>query len=103
MSIDRIGRDFTFGEGKSLILELMRESGSHLFANLAEFNIAASQSDVASILHAEWYMNVHRDHKKVREPIQLPRPWSAGGADQVSADERAEYEQQLRARSAFAE
>lgn len=47
-------------------------------------------------------MNVHRDREASKEPIKLPRPWSAvdPNAD-VTAEQRAELEQKLLARSAL--
>lgn len=80
----------------------MRETGSHLFAALRDYDWAASYSDIAQMLHAEWYMNVHRDTKASREPIRLPRPWSEKDPNaDVTADQRAELEQKLLARSAL--
>lgn len=102
MSIDRMGQDFTLGEARDLLIELMRESGSHLFADMAGYDLAASQSDLATILHAEWYMNVHRDRKKHKKDIQLPRPWSEKKPNAgVTPERRAELVAELERRSAL--
>ena len=84
------------------MLELRRETGSHLATKARGWDWAASFSDVATILHTEWYMNVHRDREVSKEPIKLPRPWSAvdPNAD-VTAEQRAELEQKLLERSAL--
>jgi len=69
---------------------------------MAGFDWAASYADIAGILHAEWYMNVHRDTKTAKEPIKLPRPWSAKDPNaDVTAAERAELERKLLERSAL--
>lgn len=86
------------------MLELMRETGSHLFADLAGYDRAASQADIAAIIHAESYLNVHRDTKRSKKPIQLPRPWSPKDPNaDVTPERRAELVQQLRKRSVFAD
>lgn len=80
----------------------MKETGSHLFAEMRDYDWPASYADIAGILHAEWYMNVHRDTKASKEPIKLPRPWSDKDPNaDVTAEERAELEQKLLARSAL--
>ncbi|MFI8593727.1 hypothetical protein ACIGCK_04765 [Microbacterium sp. NPDC078428] len=64
---------------------------------------AASQADVAAIIHAEAFMNVHRDPKKRRDPFTLPGPWSTKDPNaDVTPERRAELEEQLGRRSAFA-
>ncbi|MGI0521782.1 hypothetical protein [Microbacterium maritypicum] len=62
----------------------------------------ASDADVAVITLAEWFANVHRDTEKAREPFRFPRPWSERDPNaDVTAQERAELEQKLLARSAL--
>lgn len=92
----------TYGEALLLVTELLRETGSHLHADLTGMDFAASQSDLAVILHAEWFINVNRDPKVLKEPVKLSRPWleKKPNAD-VTASRRAELEQQLERRSAF--
>lgn len=53
-------------------------------------------------MHAEWFMNVHRDREQVPESIRLPRPWPdvESNAD-VTAERRSELEQELLSRSAM--
>lgn len=84
------------------MFELLKETGSHLFAALREYDWVASYSDIAHMLHAEWFMNVHRDTKASKEPFQLPRPWSTKDPNaDVTAEQRAELEQKLLERSAL--
>ena len=102
MPLSSIGEEITYGEAIHLVSGLMRETGSHLVMSLREWDWAASNADIAAITHAEWYMNVHRDTKASKEPIKLPRPWSEKDPNaDVTAEERAELEQQLLARSAL--
>lgn len=77
LSIDDLGLTVTWGEAIDLVSELTRESGSHLFAALAGFRFAASQADLAGIVHAEAFLNVNRDAKEYPEPIRLPSPISS--------------------------
>jgi hypothetical protein len=85
-----------------LVTELLRETGSHLHADATGLDFAASQADLATILHAEWFINANRDQKVLKEPIKLARPWLAKppNAD-VTPARRAELERQLERRSAF--
>lgn len=80
----------------------MTETGSHLFAALRGYDWPASYTAIAQMIHAEWYMNVHRDREASREPIRLPRPWPVKDPNaDVTAEQRAELEQALLARSAL--
>lgn len=67
------------------------------------FDFAASQADVATILHAEWYRNMTRPYLKKSPPVELPRPF---GKKKPNADvtpaQRAELMAQLEERSAIA-
>ena len=76
MSIDALGRTVTWGEAIDLIEVLTATPGTHLHAALADWAWPATVAELAAIDHAEWYMNRHRDTKKHRELIELPRPWS---------------------------
>ena len=86
-----------------LATELIRETGSHLHADLTGMQFAGSQAERAGIQHAEWYMNVHRDRKRSKKDIELAGPWGKPkpNAD-VTPERRAELQQQLERRSAFA-
>lgn len=102
LPLSSIGGEVTYGEAILLISELKRETGSHLVMSLRGWDWSASNADIALITHAEWYMNVHRDTKASKEPIKLPRPWSEKDPNaDVTAQERAELEQKLLARSAL--
>ena len=83
-------------------MELRRETGSHLFAEVNDYEWAASNAEIAQIVHAEWYANVHRDRDAVKEPLRFPRPWREKDPNaDVTAEKRAELEQMLLARSAI--
>lgn len=102
MSIDGIGREFTYGEGFDLILELMRETGSHLYASMVGLDLAGTQAEQAQILHAQGWVNRHRDTKRFPKPIELPGPWPKHDPNaDVSAEQRRELMDQLEARSVF--
>jgi hypothetical protein len=101
--LSEVGGPVSHGEAIALIAEMGRETGSHLYADLAGFTVAATQADLASIIHAEWYINVHRDQKKSK-PVELPKPFTREVAEEPVSDERRdELRAQLRARSAFRE
>ncbi|WP_404474847.1 hypothetical protein [Microbacterium aerolatum] len=69
---------------------------------MRDYDWPASYADIAQLLHAEWYMNVHRDRDSSKEPIRLPRPWSTKGPNaDVTTEELAELTEQLLARSAL--
>lgn len=69
---------------------------------MRDYEWPASYVEIAQILHAEWYLNVHRDREASKEPIRLPRPWSTKDPNaDVTAEQRAELEQTLLARSAL--
>lgn len=103
LSIDRIGRDFTYGEAVDLILELMRETGSHLYAESSGYDrYAMSVGDLAALVHAEAYLNVNRDREKRKQPFDLGRPWGPKDPNaDLTPEERAALIDQLRARSVF--
>lgn len=104
MRLSRIGRDYTYGEADRWIRGLFKESGSHLFAEQNDYKVAASHADVATILHAQAWMNWHRDSKVTPEPILLPGPWRREDSNaDVTPERRAELEAELNARSAFPE
>lgn len=74
LSIADLGDTVTWGEATLLITELGKETGSHLFAALAGYRVAASQAELAAVLHAEAFVNAHRDREKHPEPFRLPSP-----------------------------
>lgn len=103
VSVDNIRvSGVTPGEAIDLIDELQRELGSHLVADLAGWKFATTYGDLLALTHAEAFMNVNRDRKKQRTPIELFRPWeSEAERAQVSPEERARLRAQLLERSAF--
>lgn len=97
-----LGEQITFGEGKHLIAELRRDTGSHTYASEQGYVWIASFAEIAQIAHAEWYMNAHRDRTEAPEPLCLPRPWPATDENaDVTAERRAELEAELLSRSAI--
>ncbi|MEU4016177.1 hypothetical protein AB0E56_13040 [Microbacterium sp. NPDC028030] len=73
-----------------------------MFAALRGYDWVAAHADVALITLAEWFVNVHRNTDKAKEPIRFPRPWpDADAAPSVTPDELAELTEKLLARSAL--
>ena len=71
---------------------------------MSGLDLAASQAELSTILHAEWYVNMPRPHvKKLKKPVMLPRPWvpKKPNAD-VTPERRRELLAQLERRSAIA-
>jgi hypothetical protein len=101
LSLRDIGESITYGEALHLVFELRKESGSHTHMARWHLSETASLADLATIRHAEWYMN---GHKKENTPeIELPRPWQAPDPNaDVTPERRAELKAQLQRRSAFA-
>lgn len=63
---------------------------------------AATQAEVAAILHAEWFMNVNRDREAAPDPITLPTPFPRpGDKEPVTKEELATADAYLAAHSAF--
>jgi hypothetical protein len=100
MPVSAIGREITYGEAWLLVLELRRESGSHMHMVRYGLTETATLADLAAIRHAEWYMNVH---KKDNVPeIELPHPWEKPDPNaDVTPEQRADLRAQLQRRSAF--
>ena len=99
-----MGRDFTCGEARAWIGELAKETGSHLFAEMAGFVRAGSHAEIATILHAESTLNSRRDSKAFPEPVELPLPWRRhDNNEDLTPEMRADYEARLNAVSAFPE
>lgn len=73
--LSELGVGIPWGEAARLIAEVLRETGSHAYADIAGLQLAASQADFASILHAEAFLNVNRDRELMREPVELPAPF----------------------------
>lgn len=104
LSIHDLGVAVSWGEASHLIQELVRESGSHLFAAIAGYRYAGSQAELATILHAEAFVNANRDRKEHPDPFRLPSPLP--DPDEVDAptdEELATARAQLAKYSMFAE
>lgn len=82
-----IGKGISWGDAVAFALELHRETGSHLYADLAGYVVASSQSEIAAILHATAFMNQNRDQKARPEPFELPNPFPAPEAVPVATDD----------------
>jgi hypothetical protein len=59
---------------------------------------AASQADIAAILHAEWFYGAHKEESAPQ--IELPRPFAPPEAD-VTEEERELLVAELTRRYAF--
>ena len=100
--LSEVGRSIPYGEAWLLLFELRRESGSHTHMIKHGFTETASLAEFAAIMHAEWYMNVHK--QKNTPQIELPRVWEKPNPNaDVTPERRAELEAQLERRSAFAD
>ena len=76
-----------WGEARDLILGLMRETASHLFADIARMKHAMSVADVHLIHLAVGWFNGHRE--KGADPIAAPDLYEkAVDAMQVTDDDR---------------
>lgn len=71
------------------VRELERETGSHLYADLVGMQFAATHAEFAAVLHAEAWLNTHRDREVVKKPIELPKPFLL---DEEPPATPAEYE-----------
>lgn len=100
LSLDEIGETVSWGEVRALIVELTKETGSHLVAEMSGLARALSWGDLAGVLLSEAYLNVHRDPKKNRSPVRLFDVWAGPNAD-VTPERRQELREQLERRSAF--
>jgi hypothetical protein len=97
-----MGVKYTFGEAIDHVEQLKRRFDSHLNAALSDWAWSASLGDIYLGVLAETYLNVHRDPKKQREPIRLPKPWTTKpAAADVTPEEREELRASLARRSAF--
>lgn len=90
----------TFGEAIHLVNEIQHDLGSHLSAEILDWQFASGYGELLTAIHLEAFMNANRDEKKQREPFQVLKPWD-DSKPRVSDQERAELEAQLSRRSAF--
>lgn len=89
-----------FSEAQHLILELLRETGSHVYADLVGLDLVGSQADIATIRVAQDVADVLR---KDTDRFHLPSPWLPADPNaDVTPDERAELNERLDAVSPFA-
>ena len=99
MPLDAVGTEIPFGEAIDLVHELTRETGSHLYANLSAYPVAATDGEFATILHAQVTLNGARDTKEFPEPLELPGPlhsrYKATEVEMVTAEERRAAEDLL--------
>lgn len=98
-----IGRKCTYGEALDLVDQLQLDTGSHISAELSGWLFPASYGELMAGLHAQAYINVHRDVKKHPNPFAgwSPLPGDKSERADVTPEEREMLRQSLIARSAF--
>ncbi len=102
ISLDEVGDSVTYGEALDLVVELMKETGSHLVAELTGMTRPLSWADLSVITLTEAYLNSHRDPKKQPKPVQLFELWEKKDPNaDVAPERRRELKAQLERRSAF--
>ncbi|VXB32787.1 hypothetical protein [Pseudoclavibacter sp. 8L] len=95
-----VGRAVTWGEAISLVRELQRDTGSHLFASIQGFSYIASLPQIASVLLLEHEKNKYREEGQER--FKFPLPMSRGDEKPVvTPEERAAGKAELAKRSVF--
>lgn len=103
LSLDDIGVSVSFGEALDLVIGVLKETGSHVVAELVGLTRPLSWADMSVIVLTETYLNAHRDRKKAPKPITLFELWEKKDPNaDVTPERRRELEQQLERRSAFA-
>jgi hypothetical protein len=101
--LDGIGLSVPFGEALDLVVGLLKETGSHVVAEIVGLTRPLSWADMAVITLAEAYLNSHRDPKKNPKPFTLFEMWEKQDPNaDVTPERRRELEEQLERRSAFA-
>lgn len=101
--INGIGTSVLFGEALDLVVGLLKETGSHLVAEIVGLTRPLSWADIAVITLTESYLNAHRDPKKSPKPFTLFEIWEKQDPNaDVTPERRRELEEQLERRSAFA-
>jgi hypothetical protein len=100
LSIYDIGDTISYGEALRLVTELFEHDGSHVRSDVLGWTTNATFADVATIHHADWYMNIHR--AKDTQFIELPKPWPKKTEEaDVTPERREELRSDLKKRSAF--
>lgn len=100
--LGEIGESVSFGEALDLVVELLKETGSHVVAELSGLTRSMSWADMAMVVLAEGYLNAHRDTKKQPKPVTLFELWEKRDTNaDVTPERRRELEEQLERRSAF--
>ncbi|WP_394254705.1 hypothetical protein [Pseudoclavibacter helvolus] len=95
-----VGRAITWGEAMSLVYELARDTGSHLFASIKGYSYVASLPEIASMLLLEHEKSKYREEGQ--EPYKFSMPFSRGDEKPVvSPEERAAGKAELAKRSVF--
>jgi hypothetical protein len=98
-----VGVTVSLEEAASLVVELRRESGSHLNAAEGGWEFAATYGEQMAFLHSSSFINANRDTKAHPQPIRLPNPWpDEEKAEEVTEEERAALRARLVRHSAFA-
>lgn len=85
-------------------MQALRDTpGTYLHADLVGWAWPASWVDLATLAAATSTVNVNRDTKKQREPIEFVWPWTGveDAVEEVTDEERAALKATLREHSAF--
>lgn len=103
LNLDDVGDTFTFGEAWDHVQTLRDTPGSWFHAALVNWAWPATWAEIATIAAATSTVNVNRDTKKQREPIEFSFPWTGveDEAEQVTDEEREALKATLRQYSAF--
>lgn len=97
-----MGESVPYGEAAAIIRELIKDIGSHYSAARLSWAYVIDLPGIMATIHAEAYLNAHRDDKKQPKPYALPRPWdTTKPATVVSDEERAALVERLKRRSAL--
>lgn len=105
LSLTEVGRTLTYGEAILLAGQLMKDQSSHLYASMSGWEHPLSRLELMMQVVAERVLAVTRDEKKQPKPTTFGWPWEKPVAKfaEVSDQERRQYTEQLRSRSAFAQ
>lgn len=101
MPLTEIGEGIPWPEAIDLVDELGNHPGSHYWSALHGFTSPTTFGELATILHAQRMINLHRPEHT--EPVRLPSPFpdSAELEAEVTPEERDELIAYARATAPF--